>query len=262
VVGSNPKGPLLSALTLGDGARAVQHLQADGVPLDALQLVGDCLVVAFRQHVVGAEQLIAVCVAALQERGWDGDSELMEHLDELTGLAPAQMLRPLPIDLEQLASALEGDPVQGGGRIDLSNGEVWPQAVVEYESEMRRFNSGDDLDDEDDDDLDDDDVEDDPDDDLDDDTGRWLSFDSQGSHAGFDDMGAFIATMADRHWAGMLEVAIGGRGPFRRFRDVIGRWPDEMYRFLAFSDERKRGRARQWLAEEGFRAMPPRREKV
>ena len=41
------------------------------------------------------------------------------------------MLRPVPVDLEERASVLEGDPAHGGGRVDLRTGEVWPQFVVE-----------------------------------------------------------------------------------------------------------------------------------
>ena len=41
------------------------------------------------------------------------------------------MLRPVPVDLEELASVLESDPVRGGGRIDLRNGEVWPDSVFD-----------------------------------------------------------------------------------------------------------------------------------
>ena len=40
---------------------------------------------------------------------------------------------------------------------------------------------------------------------------------------------------------------------FRRFKDVLARWPGELDRYFAFSDERHRGRARAWLAEEGYR---------
>ena len=46
------------------------------------------------------------------------------------------MLRPLPVDLEELAMILEGDPVHGGGRIDLRTGEVWPQSAIEYAEEV------------------------------------------------------------------------------------------------------------------------------
>jgi hypothetical protein len=38
----------------------------------------------------------------------------------------------LPVDLEELAGILEGDPLSVGGRIDIRTGEVWPQAAIEY----------------------------------------------------------------------------------------------------------------------------------
>ena len=50
-----------------------------------------------------------------------------------------------------------------------------------------------------------------------------------------------------------LEVAIAGRGAFRRFKDVLARWPGELERWHLFSNERGRGRARAWLAREGYR---------
>lgn len=37
------------------------------------------------------------------------------------------MLRPLPIDLGLLSEMLEGDPMLGNGRIDLTTGEYWPE---------------------------------------------------------------------------------------------------------------------------------------
>jgi len=42
------------------------------------------------------------------------------------------MLRALPVDLEELAGILEGDPLSVGGRIDIRTGEVWPRAAIEY----------------------------------------------------------------------------------------------------------------------------------
>jgi hypothetical protein len=233
---------LSGALYGGDGASIVQQLHDDGLALDVLQTVGDGLVVAFHQKVDGVEIHIARCLAALDERGWDGDRELMHHLESLTGEESGESLKPLTINLEELAGALEGDPLNGGGRIDLSTGEVWPD---EYRD--AGINAG--L-------LNEDDEDDlyDPD--------RWLVFSSEGSHAGFNDMEAFIATVSAPHRAELLDVAIEGRGPFRRFRDVIKRWDEETYRWLAFSDERKRGRARKWLAGEGYRAMPPNIERA
>jgi hypothetical protein len=41
------------------------------------------------------------------------------------------LLRPLPVDLEVLSEALEGDPGRGGGRLDLTSGDVWDAAALE-----------------------------------------------------------------------------------------------------------------------------------
>jgi hypothetical protein len=45
------------------------------------------------------------------------------------------LLRPLPVDLEELAGVLEGDPATSGGRIDLRTGDVWLQPAIEYAEE-------------------------------------------------------------------------------------------------------------------------------
>ena len=45
-------------------------------------------------------------------------------------------LRPLPVDLDELAGILEGDPMYGGGRVDLTTGEVWPAPAVDYAREI------------------------------------------------------------------------------------------------------------------------------
>jgi hypothetical protein len=51
--------------------------------------------------------------------------------------------------------------------------------------------------------------------------GRWLRFDSLGSRPGFRDMAEFLETVADEHLADRLDRALGGRGPFRRFKDEL-----------------------------------------
>ena len=52
--------------------------------------------------------------------------------------------------------------------------------------------------------------------------------------------------------AARLERALSGRGVFRRFKDVLAESPTELQQWYAFSDERERGRARAWLATEGY----------
>lgn len=49
-------------------------------------------------------------------------------------------------------------------------------------------------------------------------------------------------------------VALGGRGPFRRFKDTLAGWPDEEDRWYGWSEERRLGRAREWLANAGYTA--------
>jgi len=138
------------------------------------------------------------------------------------------MLRPLPVDLEELADILEGDPAHGGGLIDLRTGEVWPQAAVDYAREVGEEDPGDE----------------DPD--------RWLPVWCEGSRAAYGDMEDFIEALSDRDRADRPSIAISGRGAFRRFKDVLGRWPGDVQAWFAFSDERQRGRARAWRAAAGY----------
>ena len=51
-------------------------------------------------------------------------------------------------------------------------------------------------------------------------------------------------------------MAINGRGALRRLKDELARWPGELERWQAPSDERQRGRARSRLAAAGYRVLP------
>ncbi|NDV10664.1 hypothetical protein GXW84_40795 [Rhodococcus sp. IEGM 248] len=195
---------------------------------EVLQLVGDALIAAVDDHIDGAHEVAAECAAALRVRDWTGDDELANQLEAALGMSATPMLRRLAVDLEELSSLLEGDPTYGGGRIDLWTGETWPTMIEDDAS----------------------DEADDPD--------RWLYVGCVGSRAGYRDMELFIESVADPAIADRLDIAISGRGAFRRFKDVLSRWPDEFHRYWLFSDERRRGRARGWLADEGYLACPPR----
>lgn len=69
-------------------------------------------------------------------------------------------------------------------------------------------------------------------------------------------MQAFIVTISDPSRADRLEIAVQGRGAFRRFKDLLARWPDELERWFAYSEDRQRGRARAWLAQAGYYPVP------
>jgi hypothetical protein len=73
-----------------------------------------------------------------------------------------------------MAGILEGDPLNAGGRIDLTTGEVWPQAAIEYTLETGE---------------EDEDSADDPE--------RWLPVHNEGSQEAYRDMESFIASVED-----------------------------------------------------------------
>ncbi len=220
------------AIATSDGAALVGLLGSGWQP-DALQSLGDGLAVAVQQRVPGAAELAEKCVLALRDRDWEGDEELAVQLEAVLGIAPIPLLRRLPVDLEELSLVLEGDPLSGNGRLDLRDGEVWSQPAIEYAQEMGEDDDADDQE-------------------------RWLWIHNQGSRAGYRDMVDFARTFDDPGRADRLEIALQGRGAFRRFKDVLARWPGELERWFAFSEERQRGRARAWLAEEGYTVAPRR----
>lgn len=218
---------LRGAVYRGDGQAVLAALRER--PLESvLQLAGDGLLVALRQQTGGARELAGACLDALRERMAEGDEELAEELAAALGGA-VLMRRPVPVDLDGLSSCLESSPVNGGGRLDVETGEIWS-------AEAEGLDGGEGLG------L----GEDEPADFEDSD--RWLWIDGVGSGVAYRDMVDFAATVTDSVLGDRLDVALDGRGAFRRFKDVLDRDPDELTRWHVFSGDRRRGRARAWLA--------------
>lgn len=223
---------LRSAVFRADGLDALAALGA-GPWDDVLQLAGEGILLALTQEVDGAPALARLCAAKLQARGWEGDDVLANQLAVVLGEAPGPNLCPVPVDLEELSDVLEGDDAFGAGGIELITGQVWPGSALDDAQE-----TGEELPD----------LE---------DPERWLTVECQGSHDGYGDMEAFISTVNNPDQADRLAIAITGKGAFRRFKDVLARWPEELERWFAFSGERRRGRARTWLTSAGIVAVPP-----
>ena len=71
----------------------------------------------------------------------------------------------------------------------------------------------------------------------------------------------FTASAGDPRLRELLEVALDGRGAFRRFKDVLAKWPQQRVRWFAFHDECLRNAMQEWLAAHEIEptTTPPRR---
>lgn len=228
---SEARNELRSAIYGGDIDFLKDVLSGPAWPDDSLQLLGDAVLMITRERADDIESAARRCVKELWNRDWEGDVQLAVQIEAALGWGPSPLLRPLPVDLEELAGSLEGDPMDGGGAIDLRDGQVWPKSVWDNDSED--WDLGD------------------PDDDE-----RWLWFGSEGSRSGYQDMEFFIDMVEDEQVAERLAWAIQGRGAFRRFKDALSWYPELQTRWYGFSEDRHLGRARAWLAAEGYHPVP------
>ncbi len=139
------------------------------------------------------------------------------------------MAKKLPIDFEDLRIAFEDHGLESSWVLDTATGEVvlLSDGVEEEDLPARR-----------------EEIENDP--------KRFLPIVPRDSHEGWLDMEDFIATVADAHLRESLGVAIAGKGAFRRFKDVLGRAPEERQRWFRFQAERLDRVLRAWLAENGI----------
>jgi hypothetical protein len=221
---------LSAAKARGDAARIVALLESvDVSPL--LQAAGAALVVAAAAGAVIPGDLTGRVADALDERGWDGDAELSSLLraDPL-GAAPVQWT--VTVELDEVAELLQGDPeLSEGGYIDLETGVTWPSSVL---------------------DTGDDDV---PDPDADPD--RYLFVPNEGSREAWRDMRDFTESLTDAGLRDQFQDAISGRGAFSRFRRLLDQHEELSSSWRIFESERSAGRARAWLADAGFAAVPP-----
>jgi len=136
-------------------------------------------------------------------------------------------VKSVPIDLAELASALE-DHWGLAWYVDAENGDLVP-------------------------------VPDDADDDVlpvprdqIEDSARFVLVEPIESRPGWDEMCDFAATIDDRRLRELLEVALAGKGSFRRFRDVLAGHPEERARWFEEHDRRMKERSREWLDAHGI----------
>lgn len=136
--------------------------------------------------------------------------------------------KALNIDIDELCSAMENSSYENEYYLDLKTGEILFLSEYMDDEETRKLR-----------------------DQIEEESDRYEPIPKAESHEGYEDMQDFIATVEDERLAELLEVAINGRGAFRRFKDVLLRYPEERERWFQFKDERMQQRALEWLDDIG-----------
>ena len=132
--------------------------------------------------------------------------------------------KTLKIDLDELCSAMESSSYEHEYYLDLDNGEILFLSEYMDDEETRKLQ-----------------------DQIEEDFDRYERIPKAESHEGYEDMVDFIATVKDEHLAELLEVALDGKGAFRRFKDVLLNYPEERERWFQFKDDRTEERVLEWL---------------
>lgn len=136
--------------------------------------------------------------------------------------------KALNIDPDELCSAMEDSSYEHEYYLDLEAGEIRFLSDYTDDEEAEKLK-----------------------DKIDEEFDRYERIPKVESYQSYADMQDFIATVKDEHLAELLEVAINGKGAFRRFKDVLLRYPEERERWFQFKDDRMWERAREWLDDIG-----------
>jgi len=149
--------------------------------------------------------------------------------------------RKVPVNWDDLEMALTTNPVELTCYLDVRNGEV-------HMVPIDRFGGDEEL-------LSEEEI------DADLAAGHLIHVEPLGSSVEYGWMAEFAGTVGNARLRDLLEVALDGRGAFRRFKDVLHDYPAERDGWFAFRDGRMRAAARDWLEENGIdpTTAPPRR---
>jgi len=137
--------------------------------------------------------------------------------------------KTLKIDLDELCSAMEDSSYEHNYYLDLKTGEIL--LISDYMGDEETHKLRDKIDEE---------------------PKRYELVPKAEPHESYEDMEDFITTVEDEHLAELFEVAIDGKGAFRRFKDVLARYPEERERWFRFKDEQMQKRALEWLDDIGI----------
>jgi Uncharacterised protein family (UPF0158) len=152
---------------------------------------------------------------------------------------PARSTKLVPVNWGDLEMALTSDPGEWTCYLDLETGEVRMVPMGGLEEDADGL----------------------PEDEIDDglNAGRLVHVEPLGSRVEYQWMAEFAGTVRHARLRDRLEVALDGRGAFRRFKNVLLDFPAERERWFAFRDQRLHAEAREWLEEVGLEptTVPP-----
>ncbi len=137
--------------------------------------------------------------------------------------------RALKIDLEELCLAMENNSYDLDYYLDLETGEVIFISDYMDDANLEELKDR-----------------------IDENPDRYETIPIADCFEDYDDMVDFISTVEDEHLVELLEIAIDGKGAFRRFKDVLARYPEEKERWYRFKNERMKKRAISWLEAIGI----------
>jgi len=134
--------------------------------------------------------------------------------------------KALNINLYELCEAMEDSSYENNHYLDLETGEVLFLSEYMDDEDAVKLKDR-----------------------IEEDFNRYERIPKAESQEGYEDMVDFVATVEDEHLVELLEVAINGKGAFRRFKDVLLNYPEERERWFKFKDERMEERALEWLED-------------
>jgi hypothetical protein len=85
-----------------------------------------------------------------------------------------------------------------------------------------------------------------------DESGRFVDIPRKPLYEAYNLMVEFAGSVKNKRLREKLEIALDGKGAFRRFKNVIADYPDEEKKWFAFKDKRMREDVIEWLYDLGI----------
>jgi hypothetical protein len=82
--------------------------------------------------------------------------------------------------------------------------------------------------------------------------GRYVDIPRKPSYEAYNLMVEFASSVTNKNLKEKLDIALDGKGAFRRFKNVISDYPDEEKKWFAFKDKKMREDVIEWLHDLGI----------